>query len=89
MGGNTLAAYDALSLALKYTEANKISIIIIANPVITFIILEILLWADVSWFDVPPVNILSYIGAVMVLIGAVMAIGVFSRQKKKIESSEQ
>jgi drug/metabolite transporter (DMT)-like permease len=83
MGGNTLAAYGSLSLALKYTEANKISIIITANPVITFILLEILLWADVSWFDVPPVSVLSYFGAVMVLIGAVLAIGVFSKQRGK------
>ncbi|WP_291859808.1 DMT family transporter [Marinilabilia sp.] len=82
MGGNTLAAYGALSLALKYTEANKISIIITANPVITFIILEILLWTDVSWFDVPAVNALSYFGAILVLIGAVMAIGVFSKTKR-------
>jgi drug/metabolite transporter (DMT)-like permease len=83
MGGNTLAAYGALSLALKYAEANKISIIITANPVFTFIILEILLWAEVSWFDVPPVSILSYLGAVMVLVGAVLAIGVFSRRQRK------
>lgn len=83
MGGNTLAAYGALSLALKYAEANKISIIITANPVFTFIILEILLWAEVSWFDVPPVSILSYLGAVMVLVGAVLAIGVFSRSKRR------
>lgn len=82
MGGNTLVAYGALSLALKYTEANKISIIITANPVITFIILEILLWSDVSWFDVPGVNILSYVGAFLVLLGAVMAIGVFSKTKR-------
>jgi len=82
MGGNTLVAYGALSLALKYTEANKISIIITANPVITFIVLEILLWSDVSWFDVPAVNILSYVGAILVLLGAVMAIGVFSKRKR-------
>jgi drug/metabolite transporter (DMT)-like permease len=83
MGGNTLAAYGALSLALKYAEANKISIIITANPVFTFIILEILLWAEVSWFDVPPVSVLSYFGAVMVLVGAVLAIGVFSRRQRR------
>lgn len=86
MGGNTLAAYGALSLALKYTEANKISIIITSNPVITFVLLEVLLWADVGWFDVPSVSFLSYVGAVMVLVGAVLAIGVFSNRKRKNKS---
>lgn len=83
MGGNTLAAYGALSLALKYTEANKVSMIITVNPVITFLIMELLIWADVSWFDVPPVNLLSYLGAFLVLVGALMAIGVLRSSKAK------
>lgn len=76
MGGNTLAAYGALSMALKYTEANKVSMIITVNPVITFFIMEVLIWAEVSWFDVPPVNLLSYLGGLLVLVGALLAIGV-------------
>lgn len=82
MGGNTVAAYGALSLALKYAEANKVSIIITANPIITFILLEILLWAEVSWFAIPIVSALSYFGAALVLVGAVLAIGVFPRMNK-------
>jgi len=76
MGGNTLAAYGALSLALKYTEANKVSMIITINPIITFFIFELLILAEVSWFDVPPVTLLSYLGALLVLAGALLAIGV-------------
>lgn len=86
MGANTLIAYGSLSLALKYAEANKISIIITVNPVITFILMEIILWFDVSWFNVPPVGILAYIGAVMVLLGAILAIGVVGRSKKNRKS---
>lgn len=78
---NTIIAYGALSMALKYTEANRISIIITLNPIITFVILEILLWMDVHWFDSPPMSPLAYIGAVMVLGGAIMAIGV---RKKRL-----
>ncbi|PWD97531.1 DMT family transporter [Marinilabilia rubra] len=81
MGGNTLAAYGALSLALKYTEANKVSMIITVNPIITFLIMELLIWTEVSWFEVPPVNLLSYLGALLVLIGALLAIGVIRGSK--------
>ena len=77
MGGNTLVAYGSLSQALKYTEANKVSMIITVNPIITFLIMELLTGLQVSWFDVPPVNFLSYLGALLVLSGALLAIGVF------------
>jgi drug/metabolite transporter (DMT)-like permease len=76
---NTIVAYGGLSMALKYTEANRISIIITLNPIITFIILEILLWINVKWFDSPPMAPLAYIGAILVLAGAVMAIGMRKR----------
>ena len=76
---NTLIAYGSLSAALKYTEANKISIIVTLNPVITFIIMESLLWFDVSWFDSPGMTPLTYMGAAMVLGGAILAVGAKSR----------
>jgi drug/metabolite transporter (DMT)-like permease len=82
LGGNTLVAYGSLSLALKYAEANKVSMIVTVNPIITFILMELLLWADVDWFHVPTVNVLSYVGAIIVLGGAVLAIGVFNNRKK-------
>jgi len=77
---NTIIAYGAISMALKYTEANRISIIITLNPIITFILLELLLWMDVHWFASPSMPPLSYIGAIMVLGGAVLAIG-FKKRK--------
>lgn len=82
MGANTLVAYGSLSLALKYAEANKISIIITVNPIITFILMEIILWFDVTWFDVPPVGALAYFGALLVLVGAVLALGVVNRRMR-------
>ncbi len=77
---NTIVAYGALSLALKYTEANRISIIITLNPIITFIILEVLLWLNVQWFDSPSMAPMAYIGALMVLVGAILAIGTRKRK---------
>jgi drug/metabolite transporter (DMT)-like permease len=76
---NTLIAYGSLSAAMKYTEANKISIIVTLNPVITFIIMECLLWLDISWFDAPGMTPLTYMGAAMVIGGAVLAVGAKSR----------
>ncbi|MGQ1891512.1 DMT family transporter [Thermophagus sp. OGC60D27] len=82
LGGNTLVAYGSLSLALKYAEANKVSMIITINPVITFVVMEILFWSHVTWFDVPPVGAMSYVGAAMVLVGAIFAIGAIDRKNK-------
>jgi drug/metabolite transporter (DMT)-like permease len=80
---NTLLAYGSLSMALKYTEANKISIIVTLNPIITFILLEILLWGNVHWFDSPAMAPLAYVGAIIVLAGAVLAVGA---RKRKINA---
>ena len=49
LGLNTLVAYGSLSMALKYMEASKVSIILILNPVITFVTMGILTYAEVSW----------------------------------------
>ncbi len=84
MGGNTLVAYGSLSLALKYAEAHKISIIITLNPIITFVLLEILLWMNVEWLDTQSVGLVSYLGALVVLVGAVLALG--SKKRPGIRS---
>jgi drug/metabolite transporter (DMT)-like permease len=75
LGVNTVIAYGSLSLALKYAEANRISIIITLNPVVTFLILEALLFFEVDWFAINAFPPLAYLGAFMVLIGAIVAIG--------------
>ena len=70
----TLIAYGALSAAFKYIEANKISVIITVNPIITFITLEILRHYHVSWIKSENLNLISAAGASLVLIGAVLAV---------------
>ncbi|WP_439181941.1 DMT family transporter [Carboxylicivirga taeanensis] len=81
LGLNTVVAYGTLSAAFKYTEANKISIIIIMNPVITFLALEVLIALDIQWFSMAKVSPMAYLGALLVLGGTVLAIGL-SRTKK-------
>ena len=75
VAANTIISYGSLSIALKYIEANKTSMIIILNPIITIIILELLLWLNVSWFEVPAMQTIAYVGAGLVLLGAVLATG--------------
>ena len=80
---NTLSAYGTLSLALNYAEANKISIIITLNPIITVILLELMLWTNIKWFEITPMVPLAYVGAAIVLIGAVMAVGAVKKRTNK------
>ncbi len=74
LGLNTLLAYGSLALALKYAEANKVSVIITMNPVITFIMMAILDVAAVSWIQPESFTILSIVGALLVLSGTVIVI---------------
>jgi drug/metabolite transporter (DMT)-like permease len=79
LGLNTLAAYGSLAMALKYIEANKVSVIITQNPVITFITMAILGGLEVSWIAPEHFTFLTIIGAVLVIAGAVLT--VFTRNK--------
>ncbi|MBR8534701.1 DMT family transporter [Carboxylicivirga sediminis] len=81
LGLNTVVAYGTLSAAFKYTEANKISIVIIMNPVITFIVLELMVWFDIRWFNIDKVSPLAYAGALLVIVGTILAIGLSAKKK--------
>lgn len=70
LGANTVIAYTGMANALKYTEANKVSIIIILNPMITFITMGILTWIDVSWVEHERFTLITALGAVLVFSGA-------------------
>ena len=81
LGANTLISYGYLSLALKYLEAGKVSIIIVLNPIITFILMGILTWMQVSWIDGEHFSVLSVTGALIALFGAILVV----RKKKKLK----
>jgi drug/metabolite transporter (DMT)-like permease len=74
LGLNTLLAYGSLALAFKYTEANKVSVIITLNPIITFVVMMILGSYSVSWIDAENFSLLSLIGAGIVFAGASLVI---------------
>jgi drug/metabolite transporter (DMT)-like permease len=81
LGLNTVFAYGSLALALKYAEANKISVILTMNPIITFSVMALLEYAAVSWIEFEQFTVLSILGAVLVFSGALVVI--LSRQQTR------
>jgi drug/metabolite transporter (DMT)-like permease len=84
LGLNTLIAYGSLAIAFKYLEANKVSVIITMNPIITFVIMGLLTYFEVTWIEPEILSLRGIIAAVLVLTGAVLAI-VFAPANKKKE----
>lgn len=80
LGANTFIAYTCLAQALKYLEANKVSVIIIINPMITFLTMGILTWADVDWVAHERFSMITILGAALVFSGAVLVV---KKQKMK------
>lgn len=72
LGLNTLVAYGCLGEALKYTDAGKVSVIVILNPLITFISLYVMERQGVSWISFEQIPLLAYVGALLMLFGAVL-----------------
>ncbi len=80
LGANTFIAYTCLAQALKYTEANKVSVIIIVNPIITFITMGILTYLNVSWVAHERFSMVTILGASLVISGAFLV----SRKRKNL-----
>lgn len=74
LGINTVLAYGSLGYAFKYLEANKVSVIITLNPIITFIIMFILTTLDVSWIVHENFTPVTIMGAFLVIMGTVFTI---------------
>jgi drug/metabolite transporter (DMT)-like permease len=84
VGLNTLFSYTFLSVALKNTDASKVSIIIILNPIITFICMDIFTRLDVSWIQHERFSTMSVFGASLVIVGAILV-----AKKQKQSSSKK
>jgi drug/metabolite transporter (DMT)-like permease len=74
LGLNTVLAYGSLALAIKLTEATRVSVIITLNPIITFISMAILSRMEVEWVAPETFSILAVLGALTVLAGAIVVI---------------
>lgn len=82
LGMNTFIAYTCLAQAFRYLEANRVSVIIIINPIITFVTMGILTRLDVSWVSHERFSMVTVVGAVLVLTGAVLV------ARKKVKNEE-
>jgi len=74
LGLNTLVAYGTLSLAIQNIEANKVSVILILNPILTFGIMGLVNLTNASWITHEHYTLLSLIWASVVLAGALRTI---------------
>ncbi len=83
LGLNTLIAYGALGAALKYTDAGKVSVIIILNPLITFAALWVMETLGIDWIAFEQIPFWAYMGAVMMLTGAALATIAGKKKTKK------
>jgi len=82
LGANTIIAYGSLAMAFKYTDVNKVSVIITLNPIITFIIMAILYQLQVNWIETKQMGLETWTGALFVIAGALMV--VYFKSKSKI-----
>lgn len=74
LGINTIVAYGCLAEAFKYVEANKISVIITLNPIITFMVMGMLGSMNVDWIKAEMITVYGIFGALLVLTGAIMVV---------------
>ncbi|MFA9389922.1 MAG: DMT family transporter [Prolixibacteraceae bacterium] len=74
LGANTLIAYGGMTAALKYLDANKVSTIIINNPIITFLAMATFSFFKVSWIEPEQFSPLVWLGAFLFIAGAFVVI---------------
>ena len=82
LGLNTVIAYGSLALAIKYTEAARVSVIITLNPVITFITMAILTQMEVTWMEPEAFSVMGLLGALTVICGAIIVISAGLKKKE-------
>lgn len=84
LGLNTLVAYGSLGEAFKYLEANKVSIIITLNPIITLSALTIMALLEVTIIETKIISPLAFLGGILVVFGAILAVTRRRKAKKKV-----
>lgn len=85
LGLNTLIAYNCFALAMHYADANKISVIVTLNPVLTFVIMYFLGVFHVSWIDHEHFTFINLSGAFIALAGALMVV-LSDRKAKRVQA---
>lgn len=71
---NTPIAYGAFAESIRLWELNKVSALLTLIPLITIIAMECLHLAMPQRFAAPSLNLLAYLGAILVISGALCAV---------------
>lgn len=74
LGVNTFIAYGAIALALKYSPASQVSLIIAVNPLGTLLLMQLLDYWQVDWISPDPIQFWGYLGATLVILGVTMTV---------------
>ncbi len=85
LGANTFISYTFMAKALKLIQANKVSIIIILNPILTFATMGFLTWLNVDWIQHERFTAMTILGAVIVLSGAILVVKRPGKKKRQIQ----
>ena len=87
LGANTFVAYTFMAKSLQLIQANKVSIIIILNPILTFAVMGLLTWINVSWIDHERFSIITILGASIVIYGAILVVKRPRTKKQPVQKS--
>jgi drug/metabolite transporter (DMT)-like permease len=67
---NTVVAYGAFAEALHHWEASKVSAVLAITPLVTIAFANVLQWFNPEWLTPQPLNLLAWLGALMVVAGS-------------------
>ncbi|MDU8924543.1 DMT family transporter [Pasteurellaceae bacterium LIM206] len=70
---NTMIGYGAYAEALNRWDVSKVSVVITLVPLFTILFSHVMHWVNPEHFDVPHLNSVSYIGAFVVVLGAIVS----------------
>ena len=84
LGANTFISYTFMAQALKLIQANKVSIIIILNPILTFATMGLLTWLNVDWIQHERFSAFTIFGATLVITGAILVVKRPRKNKRQI-----
>lgn len=85
LGINTLISYLAMAAGLKYIEANKASVIITLNPILTFLCMELMGFFAIAGIQGEAFSLPAIIGAIMVIGGCIVVVGL-KKQNNRLPS---
>ncbi len=85
LGLNTIIAYGTLSEAFHYLPANQVSIIITLAPLVTMIAMGAMHYFNVSWIPYETIKTQGYFGALMIILGAILVVGMRANRSREQE----